>query len=167
MKENNYNFLSYYNQFKDKIFNYFLYRVGFDRALAEDLTSEVFIKALKNFSGFDRSKKFQSWIYAIAHNHLVNHYLQSAKDTIPLEVVEDFLSVPDDNNFEKKYEADKVLKVIDTMESNDREVLRLKFIDEMSNQEISEIIGKEEGAVRTQISRSLSKLRGMLDNNLE
>jgi len=158
----NKDFLIHYNQFKDKIYNYFLYRIGFDKALAEDLTSEVFIKAFKNFGSFDKSKKFQSWIYAIAHNHLVNYYGQSAKITISIEIVEDYLPEEDNNQAEVKYEAERVMKVIDSMNATDREVLRLKFIDELSNQEIAEVLEKEEGAIRTQISRSLNRLRQIL-----
>lgn len=155
------NFILYYNQFKDKIYNYFFYRVGFDRLLAEDLTSEVFVKALKSFDNFDKNKKFQPWIYTIAHNHLVNHYA-AYKRLEPLESVEPVAVQYSDRSAENNYELDRIIKIIDRMDSNDREVLRLKFIDELSTQEIAAILLKEEGAVRTQISRSLNKLRQML-----
>lgn len=158
----NKDFIIHYNQFKDKIYNYFLYRTGFDRALAEDLSSEVFIKAYKNFKSFDRAKKFQSWIYAIAHNHLVNYYGQSAKVTISIEIVADYLYA-DNSQVEIKYEAERVLKMIDKLSATDREVLRLKYIDELDNNEIAEVLRKEEGAVRTQISRSLKRLRQILN----
>ncbi len=156
------NFLAYYNQFKDKIFNYFLYRVGFDKALAEDLTSEVFIKALKAFASFDENQKFQSWIYAIAHNHLINHYVRAGRTTVPLEELEDFIPDTNNNQFEEKYEAEQVLQVIDEMAASDRDILRFRFVDELDYREIADILCKEEGAVRTQVSRSLEKLRQKL-----
>jgi len=158
-------FIPYYNQFKDKIFNYFLYRVGFDKTMAEDLTSEVFIKAFKNFDQFDESKKFQSWIYMIAHNHLVNHY-KSDKHEVSLELVEDFLQYLD-KGAEEKYELERILKIISSMDKTDSEILQLKLVDELNNQEIADILEKEEGAIRTQISRSLSKLREILNSNPE
>lgn len=163
MRKNRDNFLPYYNQYKDKIYNYFLYRVGFDKPLAEDLSSEVFIKALKSFDDFDKTKKFQSWIYMIAHNHLVNHYKVSGR-VGPIEPLENSLHYID-SSAEEKYELERVLKIIDTMESSESEVLRYKFIDQLSNEEIAEILEKEEGAVRTQISRSLVKLREILNSN--
>ncbi len=162
MKQNKDHFLPYYNQFKDKIYNYFLYRVGFDSLLAEDLTSEVFIKALKNFKDFDKNKKFQSWIYMIAHNHLINHY-KTAKQLIPLDIMEEFLQY-NDNSAAEKYDLEQTLKIINLMEEGDREILRLKLVDELSNSEIADLLIKEEGAVRTQISRSLNKLREKLNN---
>jgi len=161
------NFLAYYNQFKDKIYNYFLYRVGFDKVLAEDLTSEVFIKALKNFSSFNEDQKFQSWIYVISHNHLVNHYSHASRKPISLEGLEDFIQTPNDNYFEEKHEAGQVLQVIDNMQENDRDVLRFRFVDELDYWEIADILQKEEGAIRTQVSRSLEKLRQILKKNLE
>jgi RNA polymerase sigma-70 factor (ECF subfamily) len=161
------NFLTYYNQFKDKIFNYFLYRIGFDKPLAEDLTSEVFIKALKAFASFDENQKFQSWIYAIAHNHLINHYARAGRAPVPLEDLEDFIPDTNDDQFEEKYEAEQVLQVIDEMADSDRDILRFRFVDELDYREIADILCKEEGAIRTQVSRSLEKLRQKLKKNLE
>lgn len=165
MRENKDGFIFYYNEFKDKIFHYFLYRVGLDRSLAEDLTSEVFIKALKNFEAFDASKRFQPWIYAIAHNHLVNHYRLAGR-FVPLGAIEETressLEVSG-QQVEIRYELGRALRAIDAMPNEEREVLRLKFVDGLGNREIAEVVGKEEGAVRTQISRSLHKLRGILN----
>lgn len=165
MRKNEESFLRYYNQFKDKIYNYFLYRVGFDKSLAEDLSSEVFIKALKNFEVFDENQKFQSWIYMIAHNHLVNHYKVSNR-VMPLDSAENLL-LSHKNEGEMRYEVSRVLKVIGLMEETDREILRLRFVDELSNQEIADVLEKEEGAIRTQLSRSLNKLRKILEDNQE
>ncbi|MFA5130861.1 MAG: RNA polymerase sigma factor [Patescibacteria group bacterium] len=162
MRKKQNNFLPYYNQYKDKIYNYFLYRVGFDKPLAEDLSSEVFIKALKSFADFDENKKFQSWIYMIAHNHLVNHY-KTAGRVIPIEPLENSLYYID-KSAEERHELARVLEIIDAMENSESEILRFRFIDQLSNSEIAEILGKEEGAIRTQISRTLVKLREILNS---
>ncbi|MGE5425676.1 MAG: RNA polymerase sigma factor [Bacillota bacterium] len=162
MLKNRDNFLTHYNQFKDKIFNYFLYRTGFDRALAEDLTSEVFMKALKAYDGFDRNKPFQPWIFTIAHNHLINHYSQAAKATFPLDEFEDLMPEEDNHEVEIRYEVEQVMKAMESMSFSDQEVLKLKFIEQLDNQEITEILDKDEGAVRTQISRCLKRLRRIL-----
>ncbi len=156
-------FVSYYNQFKDKIYAYFLYRVGFDIKLAEDLTSEAFLKALKKFDDFDSEKPFQPWIFAISHNHLVNHY-KSAKREIPLDEIAGFVKCAG-VKFEAKFELERVMGIINQMEEGDREILLLRFAQGLNNMEIAEILDKEEGAVRTQISRSLVKLREVLNQS--
>src|SRR6056297_1297796 len=70
-------FLGFYKQYSNKIYNYFFYRVNFNDEVAEDLTSEVFLKAYKHFDSFDQSQSFQAWIFSIAHNHLANYYRDS------------------------------------------------------------------------------------------
>ena len=154
-------FVFYYNQYKDKIFAYFLYRVGFDRKLAEDLTSEAFLKALKNFDNFDVAKPFQPWIFAISHNHLVNHYKLSKRE-VPIEGIEGLAKYAH-LQVEEKYEMERVLNIICSMDEADKEILLLRFSQELTNSEIAEVLNKEEGAIRTQISRSLVKLREKLN----
>ncbi len=153
-------FTVYYNQFKHKIYNYFLYRIGFDQKAAEDLTSEAFLKALKSFADFDEERPFGPWIFAIAHNHLVNYYKIANRETT-LTDKENFLPQTDDSASER-LELERVIKLIQTMEAADREVLLLRFVDGLSNTEIAELLNKEEGAVRTQISRAMAKLRELL-----
>ena len=151
------NFIGYYNKYKDKIYVYFLYRVGFNRELAEDLTSDVFLKALKSFETFDQDRSFQSWIYAIAHNHLVNHYRVANRE---VELTENIASKQSDHKkVELDYELEIVLREINNLEESDKEILLMRFIDQLSNAEIAELLDKEDGAVRTKISRSLAKLR--------
>ncbi|MFA5126813.1 MAG: RNA polymerase sigma factor [Patescibacteria group bacterium] len=157
------NFIAHYEKYKDKIYVYFLYRVGFNRETAEDLTSEVFLKALKSFSTFDQNRSFQSWIYAIAHNHLVNHYRVANREVELTENVS--ITQSDHKKIELGYELELILKEINKMEANDRDILLLRFVDQLDNSEIAELLGKEEGAVRTKISRSLAKLREKLDGH--
>ena len=80
MSQNNKIFLDNYNKYLDKIYNYIWYRVGFDKSVTEDLCSEIFLKAYKGFKDFDQSKPFQSWIYAIAKNHLLNYYRVNGRE---------------------------------------------------------------------------------------
>lgn len=158
----NKNFLAYYNQFNNKIYSYFYYRVNFNKKLAEDLTSEVFLKAFKNFSDFDGNKSFQSWIYAISRNHLINHYKQSKREA-PFSEAENFLYY-EDNSVVERYELEKVLAVINQMPETDKEILLLRYVQGLTNVEIADHLGMAEGAVRTQFSRSLEKLRKIIKN---
>lgn len=150
-------FLAYYNQYKDKIYTYFWYRVGFNQALAEDLTSEVFIKALKNFDTYDQDRPFQAWIYKIAQNHLINHYKTSNRETELIEAIE----VPrrEGEAIEAKLELERVMEHIHELNRYHQEVLLLRFVEGLDNQEIAAVLDKDEGAVRTQISRALEELR--------
>ena len=80
MADSNRVFLRYYNEYKDKIYTFFLYRVNFNCEQAEDLTADVFLKAFRKFDTFDRARSFQAWIYTIARNHLYNYYRQAGRE---------------------------------------------------------------------------------------
>jgi RNA polymerase sigma-70 factor, ECF subfamily len=160
MSDKESSFIAYYNRYKNKIYVYFLYRVGFDKNIAEDLTSEVFLKAFKSFDGFDETRSFQSWIFAISHNHLVNYY-KSYKQEVLLEEAENVFQRTE-AKIEVKQELERIFKIINNMEEDVKEILLMRFVDELTNTEIAHILNKEEGAVRTQISRCLSKLREII-----
>lgn len=154
-------FIKYYQKYKDKIYNFFWYRVNFNRSLAEDLTSEVFVKALAHYGSFDSNGSFQAWIYAIARNHFINYCRQAGRE-LPLEsagqIKDDQLS-----RINASMELEKIFAVIDKLDDNQRECLLFKFVDGLSNREIAALLNKEEGAVRTQISRALAALKDKYD----
>jgi len=153
-------FLSYYDEFKDKIYNYLWYRVGFNQAIAEDLTSEIFIKAFNNFEKFDQERSFQAWIYRIAHNHLVNHY-RNNKHELELDSAKLVFEEPL-KQVEMSIDHQKILKHIDNLPRSHQQIIKLRYIDDLGFGEISEILEKEEGAIRTQLSRAMAFLRKKL-----
>ena len=153
-------FLSYYDEFKHKIYTYLWYRVGFDQEIAEDLTSEIFIKAFKNFESFDQERSFQSWIYQIAHNHLVNHYKKD-KHELGLDSAEHFFEEPL-KEVDLAIDHQLILREIDALPESHSQIIKLRYVDDMNFSEISLLLKKEEGAIRTQLSRALAFLRKKL-----
>jgi len=134
--------------------------VNFNSTVAEDLTSDVFLKALANFESFDQSRTFNAWIYTIARNHLLNYY-RTANREIELPNATD-LNTDCRKQVELSLELSKIIEKIKELDSYYREVLLLRFVDGLDNKEMAEVLGKEEGAVRTQISRALNELRKKL-----
>lgn len=151
------NFTAKYRKYKDKIFNYFYYRLNFNRALAEDLTSEVFLKAYYKFDTYDQERSFQAWIYAIARNHLLNYY-RDKKVEIDLAEAGN-ISSNDCEKIEINMECERVLSKIGQLDIYHREVLLLRYVDGLENEEIASLLGKDNGAIRTQMSRALKVLR--------
>lgn len=156
-------FTNFYHDHKDKIFTYILYRVSFDRDIAEDLTSEIFLKAWKHFDSFDRTRSFKTWIFTIAHNHLINFY-KSRRPTLPLDEAikageEEHVS----DSVEEKTQIEKLMRLVASLPHAPRDLIIMRYLQELSNQEIAEIMHKEEGAVRTAISRALNLLRSRFE----
>ena len=158
-------FQTYYDQYLDKIYNYLFYRTGYNKALAEDLCSAVFLKALENFTTFDEEKStFQSWIYTIAHNHLVDFY-RAKKQEVQLEEIENVLGEEPDftSQLSQKAEIQKVLSMIKVLPENYKEILTLKSVQELSNTEIAQITGKSAVTIRVTLHRALNALKAKLE----
>ncbi len=150
-------FMSYYNLYADKIFTFILYRVNFNRAVAEDLTQEIFIKAFTKFETYDRTRQFSAWIFTIARNHLLNYYRDRKEEYELSEIHASPYNAAD--RLDVKMESEALLARIREMEPYSRDVLLMRYVDGLSHGEIAEVLGKEEGAVRTQLSRALKKLK--------
>lgn len=153
-------FLSYYNDFKDKIYSYFLYRVGFDIKTAEDLTADVFLKAFKNFKKFNPDRSFQAWIYAISRHHLINYYKSSRQQVSLDEAIN--ISADEAKQVEDLLEFERVVKAMNGLRENYQEPLMMRYLEGLTNREIATVLNKEEGTIRARISRGLTQLRKIL-----
>ncbi len=148
-----------YDRFVDKIFKYIYYRVN-SRTEAEDLTAHVFLKsweAIGNYQWTDRP--FGAWLYRIAHNVVVD-YFRTHRDVASLDdpsatehVGSDFQDVID-----HQITADTLRIGLSRLTHDQQEVIVLKFLEGYSTGEIAEILGKQEGAVRTLQHRALTRL---------
>jgi len=153
-------FEQYYDQYKHKIYSYLYYRSGRDKELAEDLTSEVFMKALEKFHTYRKDSSFQSWIYAIAHNHLVDHFRKN-KTTVDLELVENVVVSEGDvtSILNKRVAAEQVEELLDYLSDEEKEIVLMRYHQSLSMKDISEVVDKPDTTVRVIVHRALAKLR--------
>lgn len=147
-----------YTLFVEKIYRYVLYHVK-NKAVTEDITGEVFLKAWRAISSCrGREYSFSAWLYRIAHNQLVDEIRE--KQRSPFLRLEDAESIRDSRSSVEEYsEQQELLGVIDCLPSNQRRVVILKFIEGFDNREIARTMGKREGAIRALQMRALATLR--------
>lgn len=136
-------------------------RLNYDRETAEDLLMDVVLKAYENFHKFDsKIASFKTWIFTMAHNHLVNFWRDNKK-TASLEGMEEegiFHATTEINDeTEQHIENEKIQKVLSRMKEEEKEVVILRYIQDLDYDEISKVLGKKEGAIRTRLSRSLQR----------
>ncbi|MFA6521364.1 MAG: RNA polymerase sigma factor [Candidatus Gracilibacteria bacterium] len=156
-------FSKHYEENKESVLNYIFYRVGFDRAVAEDLTSEIFIKAFNAFHTFDRERSFKTWIFAIAHNHLINFYY-SKKNVLSLDDALKVTKDYDENNaLERKMTVEKIFELLEGLPESQKSLVIMRYVNDLSYSEIANILGKEEGAIRTALSRITTSLRNKFE----
>ena len=154
-------FEKYYREFLPKIYRFVYFRTGSKKEEAEELTSEIFLKALDNFDNFDVEKPFSPWIYQIAKNHLINHYRVMGR-TVPMA---EYFDTPDKGGearvsaFESR---DDLLKILSKLPAEKRRVLELKYINGFSYKEIAEMLGEKELNLRVMVSRALKELRQLI-----
>jgi RNA polymerase sigma-70 factor (ECF subfamily) len=162
-----------YERYAERIFNYVYYRTG-NVHEAEDLTARVFQRAMNHINNYtDRGVPFSAWLYRIAHNLVANwHRDRSRKQEIPLDDLPILQAKGEhpEKNLVRSQEQDALLRMIRTLPSERQTLLILKFVEDMSNAEIGEIMGRSEGAVKSLYHRTLLALRDQLEDqniNLE
>jgi len=151
-------FAELYDAYVRKIYDFIYYKTH-HKETAEDLTSETFFKALKNIRQFDTDRSFKSWLYAIAHNAVMDHY-RSARPTTDIDDVWD---LPGEDNTirdtETKIALKEVQKHMGKLTPIQRDVLVLRLWQELSHKEIAEIIGKSEANSKMIYSRAIAQLK--------
>ncbi len=155
-----------------KIYNYIYYRVG-NHHNAQDLTARVFHRAMKHIERYeDRGIPFSAWLYRIAHNLVANfHRDQSRRQTVSIDAI----TIPAFSNHPERAaivqeEQELLLEAVRTLAPERQELLILKFINNLSNAEIGEIMGRTEGAIKSLYHRTLITLRRemiRLDEDIE
>lgn len=157
-KQNPVAYEALYRKYAQRLFNYFWYRVGHQKDVAEDLLQETFMKAYQNLSKFYlHSYSYYSYLLTIAHNILVNHYRKPR--SIPLESIGE---VPDeitvDQEINRKQTAELLWRAIQELPEHEKDILLLRYQNELPIKEIARIVGKSENAVKLILSRTRKKL---------
>ena len=157
-----------YDAYMERIYRFVYFRVE-DQQTAEDITSQVFLRAWNNLDRFRLGRTpYLAWLYTIAHNAVIDHY-RTRKVTAALEDVR--LSQPDyaeavENNIDFAVEMKTIKEALQTLTDDQQQVLTLKFIEGMSNDEIARHLGKREGAVRALQMRGLRALAKQLEEKI-
>jgi len=154
-------------RYEDKIFRYIMRISGVPKEDVEDILQDVFLSAYKNINDFDTNLKFSSWLYRIAHNKTISFWrkVKVRPKTITTDDDEIVLHLASNEDIAKelnrKMEAEELRKALNSLNENYREVLMLKFIEDKSYQEISDILEKPMGTVATLINRAKKQFREM------
>ena len=137
-----------------------------NREEAEDLVQETYLKALKGFASFQQGTNFRAWMYRILRNtFLTSRSGLGVKMTVPLDREEDAVGPPADTpEAALLAHADQQMlqSALERLPVHFREVILLCDVEEMSYQEIAEIIGIPIGTVMSRLSRARKSMRELL-----
>lgn len=148
----------------------FLIRLTQDPGVAEDLFQQTWIRVIEKIGRYDARRQFEPWLFSVARNLTIDYLRQRRPES--LDVVDEFgaapvdrLSAPDQDPLEQllEYERGGVLAAaVATLPLIHREVLTLRFEEELKLDEIAEIAGIPVSTVKSRLLRALSNLRERL-----
>jgi len=151
-----------YQRYVGKIFNYVYYRTG-STVDAEDLTARVFHRALGHIQNYrPMGVPFSAWLYRIAHNLVANWYRDNnRRHELPLEEAPHghLNGEHPEASLEISQDRESLLNHIRKLSPDRQQLLILKFVEGLTNQEVAVITGKSEGAVKSLYHRTLMVLR--------
>jgi RNA polymerase sigma-70 factor, ECF subfamily len=149
------------------IYRYIYHRVN-DVHLAEDLTGDVFTRALKSMATYrDQGKPFVAWLYRIAHARVVDFYRMSDRRPPESDVeAEPIAVITDMDQALLRRQAAKVLReAISALTDEQQQVIILRFIEGQRIETVAEIMGKNANAIKALQHRALRSLAGRLERS--
>jgi len=133
--------------------------------LAADICQETFLKAWKSLSKFTLKDggTIQAYFFRIARNLLID--LSRKKKEFSLAFYEDIVGDEDVNqNIDREDEIKKMKQVLAKLPEKERQILILRYFEDMSHKETAKIVGIREGALRVRTTRLLKKLKEIMQN---
>ena len=142
----------------------FIFRQVGDVDISRELSSEVFHRMLKvNKNDTEFIQRLTPWLYCTARNLVIDHYRrQQYRNHLPLneELVESASNTAE--VAELRLSADQMREALQRLTPDQRQVILLKFMEGLSNQEVAEALSKPVGAVKSLQHRALTNLRHLL-----
>lgn len=146
----------------DRIYRYIFFRVT-DLEIAEDLTSEVFLKAWENLHRYRPGGPFIAWLYTIARNTVIDHY-RTRKQSVSLDETVIKLDPHLEEKVDLQDEVETLKRAMQHLTDQQREVLTLRFLVELDTRQIAGRMRKSEGAVRALQMRALQALAKVMND---
>jgi RNA polymerase sigma-70 factor (ECF subfamily) len=158
-------FASLYDRYVERVYRFVVYRVGGDSALAEDITSEVFLRALRKIKGFTwQGRDVGAWFLTIARNLVLDHFksgrhrLESVGfEAPPAGGVGDEVVDAEDEALSRITNKD-LYKAISRLGSEQQEVIYWRFLQGYSVGETAAAMGKSDGAIKALQYRAVKAL---------
>ncbi len=167
-------FLYLVRRYEQKLFRYIARISSLSQDDIEDVLQDIFIKVYKNLNNFDTDLRFSSWVYRITHNEVISNYrkYKNKAKIISFDKDGEFIkNIGDELDIERDINLDELKKeifsILGKIDIKYREVLILKFLEEKSYREMSDILRKPEGTIATLINRAKKEFLKILEKQYE
>jgi RNA polymerase sigma-70 factor (ECF subfamily) len=157
-------FATLFRRYYDEIFRYCARRLP-NRYHAEDITSQVFLKMVKSFDSFMGDESgFRCWLFRIACNEVNTFYRKSARHSKALEKMRQHSIESQTTNTKHSDEGNQskcefLKTAVSTLKPTHQDILTLRYFEGLNSYQIGKVLNMEPATVRSQLSRSLKKLK--------
>jgi len=157
------NFSKIYDQYINKIYRFIFLKVS-SKEIAQDLSSETFLRGWKSFKKGDKIDNPQAFLYRIARNLVTDHYREKAKTQL---ISADYVNIvdPRTNSEEKAIlssDIDTVKIALADLKDDYQNLIIWRYLDGLSTAKIAKMTNKSKPAVRVQLHRALKSLKTKL-----
>lgn len=155
-------FIRAYDEYADAIYRFCLLKVR-SKEVALDTTQETFLKAWEYMTAGKEVGHVRGFLYQIARNLIIDHYRKKKSESLDA-LSEMGFDPPTEEHEEKDYfQIEHALKQVDALEEKYREVITLRYAQDMSIKEIANLLGEQENTVSVRIHRALEKLKANIE----
>lgn len=174
-KGDNRSFDELYSRHKGAVFRYLLRQVS-SRAIAEELFQEVWMKLINARERYRADAKFTTYLYTLAHNHLIDFYRKnerhqmqsySQEDNHILDQLSERESQQPEQKIDLSEQANAIIDVIESLPAAQRETLMLKLESDMSVEEIASATNVERETAKSRLRYALSKIRKQFSQQID
>lgn len=162
-------FAEVYNFYISRIYRFIFFKINTVEE-AQDLTSEVFLKVWQYiYNNKGKIENLNAFLYQTARNIVIDHYRKNSRNETSYNEEIAYM-VPDPRqeemilNIHKKTEFEGIEKIVKKLRDEYKEIVILKYIEELDDREIAKILNKSKGAVRVLIHRALNKIRETINS---
>ena len=151
-------FTQIYERYAPAIYRYIYFRIG-EAELAEDLQAEVFLRMLEGIHRYeDRGWPISAWLYRIAHDRTIDTIRRRRnRQHVPLEDWGGSCDGPE-GSVSAQLEYEELNRTLNDLTHDQRQVIQMRFMAEMSIQEVANKLGRTEGSVKALQHRGLQSL---------
>jgi RNA polymerase sigma-70 factor (ECF subfamily) len=151
-------FVTLYRRHVGRVHSYASWKVGTEDA--EDVTAEVFMRAIEGIAGFRGDASFKTWLFGIARRIIAQHFRAQNKMSF-----DEVLDIPDELDIEEIHlsneRAELVQSLVSRLREPYRDAIELRYWAGMDTREIAVVLGKKVGAIRVTLHRAIRELSAM------
>jgi RNA polymerase sigma-70 factor, ECF subfamily len=147
-----------YERYAPAIYRYVYFRIG-EQQVAEDIQADVFVRMLEGIQRYEeRGWPLSAWLYKIAHDRTIDTLRRHrTRQLVPLELCEGSCDGPE-VSIDRRMQHEEIVRIMDYLTNEQRQVIHLRFMADLSIQEVANRLGRTEGSVKALQHRGLQAI---------